>query len=86
MDVINKIAAVSPPTSKKETQAFYTPDEKELLAAYEGVRAALEVVGTVLLGTLTASARLDVQRESPLHIMQLFEEVKAIQPALDIPD
>ncbi|KAK4810531.1 hypothetical protein QYF61_004494 [Mycteria americana] len=57
MDVINKITAMSPPTSKKETQAFlgvgyrgseacYTPTEKELLAAYEGVRAALEVVGT----------------------------------------
>ncbi|KAK4806163.1 hypothetical protein QYF61_001086 [Mycteria americana] len=113
MDVINKITAMSPPTSKQETQAFlgvvgfwrmhipnynlivsplyqvtrkknnfewgpeqrqafeqikreivhavalgpvwqgkigsearYTPTEKEILAAYEGVRAALEVVGT----------------------------------------
>ncbi|KAK4829418.1 hypothetical protein QYF61_003982 [Mycteria americana] len=111
MDVINKITAMSPPTSKKETQAFflenahsqlqsdrkpslpsdpeeerfqrgpeqrqafepikqeivhavalgpvqagqdgyrgsearYTPTEKEILAAYEGVRAASEVVGT----------------------------------------
>ncbi|KAK4827996.1 hypothetical protein QYF61_022773 [Mycteria americana] len=77
MDVIKKITAVSPPASKKETQAFlgvvgfwrmhisnyslivnplyqgyrgsearYTPTEKEILAAYEGVRAALEVVGT----------------------------------------
>ncbi|KAK4822622.1 LOW QUALITY PROTEIN: hypothetical protein QYF61_017827 [Mycteria americana] len=82
MDVINKITAMSPPTSKKETQAFlarengptwslwqkapgetqgrplgfwsqgyrgpevrYTPTE-EILAAYEGVVAALEVVGT----------------------------------------
>ncbi|KAK4806966.1 hypothetical protein QYF61_027333 [Mycteria americana] len=83
MDVINKITAMSPPTSKKETQAFlarengptcslwqkapgetrgrplgfwsqgyrgsearYTPTEKEILAAYEGIRAASEVVGT----------------------------------------
>ncbi|KAK4806727.1 hypothetical protein QYF61_007525 [Mycteria americana] len=73
MDVINKITAMSPPTTKKETQAFlgvkapgetrgrplgfwsrgyrgsearYTPTEKEILAAYEGVRAASEVVGT----------------------------------------
>ncbi|KAK4810808.1 hypothetical protein QYF61_008780 [Mycteria americana] len=63
MDVINKKPAMSPPTSKKEKQAFlgivgfwsrgyrgsearYTPAEKEILAAYEGVRAASEVVGT----------------------------------------
>ncbi|KAK4832245.1 hypothetical protein QYF61_021170 [Mycteria americana] len=94
MDVMNKITAMSPPTSIKETQAFflenaysqlqsdpgqngpawslrqkapgetrgrplgfwsrgyrgskarYTPTEKEILAAYEGVRAASEVVGT----------------------------------------
>ncbi|GAB0190200.1 hypothetical protein GRJ2_001485300 [Grus japonensis] len=94
MDVVNKIAAMSPPANKKETQAFlglvgfwrmhipagehgltwslwqktagetqgrplgfwsqgyrgseahYTPAEKEILAAYEGIRAASEVVGT----------------------------------------
>ncbi|RMB99569.1 hypothetical protein DUI87_23822 [Hirundo rustica rustica] len=90
-EVINKIIAMSPPTSKKETQAFlgaigfwrmhipeysqislwqkvpgetrgrplgfwsrsyrgseanYTPTEKEILAAYEGLQAASEVIGT----------------------------------------
>ncbi|KAM4879250.1 uncharacterized protein FYW23_015363 [Sylvia borin] len=59
-DVINKITAMSPPTNKKETrgrplgfwsrsyrgsEANYTPTEKEILAAYEGVRAASEVIG-----------------------------------------
>ncbi|KAK4828919.1 hypothetical protein QYF61_001540 [Mycteria americana] len=75
MDVVNKITAMSPPTSKKGNTSFlrrcgkapgetrgrpsgfwsrgyrgskarYTPTEKEILAAYEGVRAASEVVGT----------------------------------------
>ncbi|KAK4819475.1 hypothetical protein QYF61_004701 [Mycteria americana] len=85
-NVINKITAMTPQTSKKETQAFlgivagengptsslwqkapgetrgrplgfrsrgyrgsetrYTPTEKEILVACEGVRAASEVVGT----------------------------------------
>ncbi|RMC04237.1 hypothetical protein DUI87_19056 [Hirundo rustica rustica] len=82
-EVINKITTMSPPTNKKETQAFlagnnglswnlwhkvpgetrgrplgfwsrsyrgseanYTPTEKEILAAYEGLQAAVEVIGT----------------------------------------
>ncbi|KAK4831870.1 hypothetical protein QYF61_019882 [Mycteria americana] len=47
-------------------EARYTPTEKEILAAYEGVRAALEVVGTEAQ-LLAASAGLDVQREGPLY-------------------
>lgn len=40
----------------------------EILAAYEGVQAASEVIGTKCPpGTLTASAGLDVQRESPCN-------------------
>jgi len=32
--------------AQKASKAIYTPTEKEILAAYEGIRAASEVVGT----------------------------------------
>ncbi|KAJ7420867.1 hypothetical protein WISP_46229 [Willisornis vidua] len=55
--VITKITAMSPPMSKKETEAFLgaisyrgseanTLTDKEILATYEGVQAASEVIGT----------------------------------------
>lgn len=49
---------------------------KNILTAYEGVRAALEVVCTevyLLLGTLNACAGMGIQSEdSPLHVMQIM--------------
>ncbi|TRZ05062.1 hypothetical protein HGM15179_022045, partial [Zosterops borbonicus] len=67
-NVINKITVMSPPTNKKESEAFlsaigfwkmhipervfrgseanYTLTEKKILAAYEGVQDASDVIGT----------------------------------------
>ncbi|KAK4817707.1 hypothetical protein QYF61_026397 [Mycteria americana] len=52
------------------SEAHYTPTEKEILAAYAGVRAASEVVGTEALsplGTATARATRGVQRKHSLY-------------------
>ncbi|GAB0192630.1 hypothetical protein GRJ2_001728300 [Grus japonensis] len=48
------------------SEARYTPTEKEILAAYEGVRAASEVIGTE--AQLLLAPQLDVERQGPpLH-------------------
>ena len=48
----------------KGSEANYTPTEKEILTAYEGVRAASEVISTraqLLLAAPITSTGLDVQ-------------------------
>ncbi|RMC22281.1 hypothetical protein DUI87_00592 [Hirundo rustica rustica] len=54
--------------SYRGSEANYTPTEKEILAAYEGVQAASDWYrGATPPGTPTACARVDVQRRGSLH-------------------
>ncbi|KAF4795453.1 hypothetical protein TURU_093081 [Turdus rufiventris] len=64
--------------SYRGSEANYTPTEKEILAAYEGVQAASEVIGhgsTTPPGTSTTSAGVDVQRKGSLYLPCHMEQV-----------